>query len=313
MPSPWRFFAARGALRRNRIALVNPTLLTAETAAALIPERLPDAHKGTSGHLLLLAGSRGLSGAAVLAARGALRAGAGLVTAAIVASERQVITASLPEALTLSLPESPDGQLGPDAYSLLEKYRAARGIDALAMGPGLSVRPPVGDIVRSIVDDWTLPMVLDADALNSRSADDLRGCEEVVITPHPGEMARLLKRSIAEVQAQRVQVAERAAKDWSVVCVLKGHQTVVTDGTQTFINTTGNPAMASGGMGDVLTGVIGALLAQGASPLNAACAGVFLHGLAADRAAVSDRGLLASDVADALPLALKEIGFQSDG
>jgi len=159
-----------------------------------------------------------------------------------------------------------------------------------------------------------LPIVLDADALNNLSSTIFRrkshvGMTTKVITPHPGELARLLGTSTEKVQENRQAIAEKTARNLGVVCVLKGHGTVISDGRQTFINPTGNPAMAAGGMGDVLTGVIAGLLAQGLSLFEAACAGVYLHGLAGDLARVSDRGLLATELAAKVPYALKKVGM----
>ena len=287
-----------------------PTKLSAQDVKRLLPKRAPDSHKGNYGHVLVIAGSRGMSGAAVLAARGALRSGAGLVTVAIVEGERAVVTHSLPEVLTLSLPETSEGSVSDTAMAVLQDYLGQRDIHALAVGPGLSINSSVAHIVKSILKDWENPLVLDADGLNNVTTDDLRDYPQLIITPHPGEMAHLCRIERDAVKRDRVRVAENIAHDLHLVCVLKGHHTLITDGKKTRLNPTGNPAMATGGMGDVLTGVIAGLLAQGIPAFEAASAGVFLHGLAGDLARTADRGLLASEVADAVPQALLKIGVR---
>ncbi len=280
--------------------------LTMAQVRTMLPPRPPDAHKGQNGHVLIVAGSRGMSGAAELCARATLRIGAGLVTGAIVASEYTAITHLLPEALTLPLPEGPDGSLSADAFTVIQDYLEKRHINVLAVGPGLSVNRAVAGVVKSLLET-NLALVLDADGLNNMSAKDLADRPGLIITPHIGEMARLLEKPTEAIVREPVRVAEAFARDYGVVCVLKGHRTVISDGQNTCRNTTGNQAMATGGMGDVLTGTIAGLLAQGLKPWDAACAGVYLHGLAGDLARTSDRGLLASDVAEALPKALSKI------
>jgi hydroxyethylthiazole kinase-like uncharacterized protein yjeF len=174
----------------------------------------------------------------------------------------------------------------------------------------LSVASSVQSVIKGILKNWEQPLVLDADGLNNIKPPDLSGYPKLIITPHSGEMAHLLGVERDLVKKDRIRVAENAARDYQLVCVLKGHQTVITDGKTTRINPTGNPAMATGGMGDVLTGIISGLLAQGLDPMPAACAGVYVHGLAGDLVRLSDRGLLASDVAQAVPRALSKIGVK---
>jgi ADP-dependent NAD(P)H-hydrate dehydratase / NAD(P)H-hydrate epimerase len=286
------------------------TALSPKLILKTLPRRQAESHKGHNGHVLLVAGSRGMSGAAVLSARGALRIGAGLVTVAIVDSERSVVTHQLPEALTLPLPENNEGHLTDAAMPLLRTYMQKRPINALAIGPGLSIADPVERLVKAFLSESEKPLVLDADGLNTISLDDLSVRSPLIITPHPGELAKLLRIEAHAVQRYRVQLAQNLARQRRLICVLKGHQTVIADGKVARINSSGNPAMATGGMGDVLTGAIAGLLAQGLSPWDAACAGVYLHGLAGDLAKVSDRGLLASEVADFLPRALSKIGLK---
>jgi hydroxyethylthiazole kinase-like uncharacterized protein yjeF len=284
--------------------------LTAAGIKKILPRRPADTHKGKNGHVLIVAGSRGMSGAAVLCARGALRIGAGLVTVATVASERSVVTHQIPEAMTLALPESDEGAITEEAGGVLADYARKRKINTLAAGPGLTKTFAVTDVIMRLIGDWPQKLVLDADALNSVAADDLVHPAGLVITPHAGELAGLLEISTETVLADRQKLAEKNARDFELCCVLKGHQTLITTGEATRINSTGNPAMATGGMGDVLTGAIAGLLAQGLDPWSAACAGVYLHGLAGDLAKVSDRGLLAGDLAEALPRALAKIGVR---
>jgi len=275
-----------------------------------LPKRPADAHKGMNGHVLIVAGSRGMSGAAALCARGTLRIGAGLVTTAIVESERAVVTRQLPEALTLPLPETSEGTLSDGSIPALREYLQKRKINVLAVGPGLSVNKDAARVVQFFLQESETPLVLDADGLNNIAATDLENRPGLIITPHVGEMAKLLRIETDTVKREPARVAENAARDYGMVCVLKGHRTVITDGRKTVLNSTGNSAMATGGMGDVLTGAIAGLLAQGLTPWDAACAGVYLHGLAGDVARISDRGLLGSDVAEALPKALSKIGVK---
>ncbi|MCL6580227.1 MAG: NAD(P)H-hydrate dehydratase [Firmicutes bacterium] len=287
--------------------------LLPEEASGLLPERPVAGHKGTFGHVLVVAGSPGFTGAAVLAGLGALRAGAGLVTVACPEGCRATVAASRPELLTVGLPEGPDGRLAAEAGAAALRRP---GFSAVVAGPGLGATP---DVRRAVLDllagaAGRLPVVLDADALNALALEGPEGvaaalrCAEVsvVLTPHPGEMARLLGSTVTAVQADRLGVALEAARSWRAVVVLKGAGTVVAapDG-RLWLNATGGPALATGGTGDVLAGAIGGLAAQGLGPLEAALVGVCLHGLAGDAAAVEvgSRGLLASDVAERLPLA----------
>lgn len=286
---------------------MTPKTLTVSAVRRLIPARPRDAHKGTSGHLLIVAGSRGMSGASVLSTLGALHGGAGLVTTALPETERLVLTGHVPEALSLPLPTS-DGKLSPAALSALNRYRKNRPLTALALGPGLSMGPAIRTIVRHLLITWPIPSVLDADGINVLTPEDFVPHPALVLTPHPGEMARFLGLSRKRVLDDGPSLVARWARQLGVVFVLKSHRTLVSDGHHTFVNTTGNAAMATGGMGDVLTGLIGALLAQGLRPLEAACAGVFVHGLAGDLVRVGDRGLLARELAKGIPSAFKKIG-----
>jgi NAD(P)H-hydrate epimerase len=273
-----------------------------------LPPRPADSHKGTYGKVLSVAGSQGMAGAAILTARAALRGGAGLVTAALPRSLSAAVTAGAPEATQLSLPEpeSPDyeKQLGAALGSDLDVR-----FDALAVGPGLGTAPRSRLLLESVLAQSRRPQVLDADALNLVAAGARIGrLESRVWTPHPGEFHRLAGAS-PQSAAERVSACQRFVKDHGGVIVLKGHRTVVHSGERYFVNVTGNPGMATGGAGDVLTGIIVALLAQGLEPFDAARLGVFLHGLAGDLAARSlgQAAVVAADLIDFLPAAQKHV------
>lgn len=276
------------------------------TVAAWLPRRAPTAHKGDAGRVLLLAGSAGMSGAAALAALGALRGGAGLVTVAVPRSLQDVMASKLTEAMTVGLPETPGRALAATALTALPP--SAREVDVLAIGPGLGRDPETGTLVRTLLREWTRPLVVDADALNLVApAGPGSFPPEAVVTPHPGELARLLGTDVATVESNRVDAARRASREFRCVVVLKGAASLIAapDG-RLAINSTGTPAMATGGVGDVLTGLVAALLGQGLPPFEAAAAAVYLHGLAGELAAadVGGIGMLASDLAERLPRAM---------
>jgi len=282
-------------------------LVDYSVAQKLVPVRPTSGHKGSFGHLLVLAGSQGKSGAALLTASGGLRSGAGLVTLALPKTLQQLLVPRLGEAMSLALHDS-EGAASSAAYETL--VEALRQVDVLALGPGLGTNETTQLLVQRLVRDCDKPLVIDADGLNALCGhlDAVQGRHGVipVMTPHPGEMARLTGRTVAELEASRLEVACEFAQSHRAVIVLKGARTVVAgpDGRYA-INASGNPGLASGGMGDVLTGVIGGLLAQGLEPFEAALLGVYLHGAAADRLALrcGNAGLLASDVAAELPAA----------
>ncbi|RDV83254.1 NAD(P)H-hydrate dehydratase [Ammonifex thiophilus] len=281
--------------------------LTGEMVRSWLPSRPPTAHKGNFGHVLVVGGSRGMIGAACLTAAAAMRAGAGLVTLAVPRSWQEIAAAKLTEVMTLGLPETPEGQLSCAAWESLKPLLPR--FTVCALGPGLGRHPETVELVKRMVAEIDLPLVLDADGINAFAGEAhllKRRSSPLILTPHPGEMARLLGVKAAELADKRVEVAERAAREWEAVVVLKGARTVVAapDG-YTGINSTGNPGMATGGTGDVLTGVIAALWAQGLDPFRAAAAGVYLHGLAGDLAAEEkgEAGLVAGDLLEKLPLA----------
>ncbi len=287
-----------------------------------LPPRPADSHKGRFGHVLLVAGSRGMSGAAVLAGRAALRSGAGLVTIAAPESEQRLIAGQLPEALTLPLPAGA-GALSVGSAAELKRSAGERSYDVLGIGPGLGTRPATARAVLDILRGLPLPAVIDADALNILALAPGGGARKLlggrkapcILTPHPGEMARLVHSTPAHVQAARPESAKRLSKAWGCVCVLKGRGTVVAAGERIAVNTTGNPGLAKGGTGDVLTGLIAGLWAQHLAAgrrdggFECAVLGAWLHGTAAD-VAVRRRtawALSASDVVDAFGEAFRRL------
>jgi ADP-dependent NAD(P)H-hydrate dehydratase / NAD(P)H-hydrate epimerase len=301
------------------VRAVNPSLWLLESAdaARAFPPRAPGVHKGSFGHVLVIAGSVGKTGAAVLAATGALRAGAGLATVATAAPALPMVAAARPEIMTEPLPAGPAGGISREAVDRALSLAKAR--DAVVLGPGLGQEPSTRDFVREFVRRCPVPLVMDADGLNALAPsatlklpgalEALRRDRPTVITPHPGEMARLAGASTAEVQARRLESARAMAHTTGSLVVLKGHRTVVAEPSgRAAVNPTGNPGMATGGTGDVLAGVLGALLAR-EEPWKATTASVFVHGRAGDLAARrrGETGLLAGDLTDALPEAIRAL------
>lgn len=272
--------------------------------------RDPDTHKGDYGHVLVVGGSIGLTGAPILCARAALRSGAGLVTLAVPEPIYFIAASQMTEVMVRPLPESPSGTFGVNSIATL--YPLLLKSDVLAIGPGLSQSPFAQRAVVRVLESADLPVVLDADGINAFAGKErmrLRKAKgALVITPHPGEMARLVGTSMESVQKNRVQVARKVAKELHLTVVLKGHRTVVASPTgEVYLNSTGNPGMATAGMGDLLTGMIAALIGQGLDPFAAAKAGATLHGLAGDLAArrVGQVSLIASDLLDSIPEAFR--------
>jgi len=286
-------------------------LITPFDLRPLFPRRLQTSHKGTFGHLLIVGGAAGFPGAIALAAKAALRSGVGLVTVVVPRSIVPIVAGLAPEAMVHGVAETDIGSLVSDAWPA---WRDRLGdFTAVAAGPGMTRHPETVKLIEQILSECRLPLVLDADALSVyegrlNALADHAG--PLVITPHPGEMARLLSRAAAEVQANRFEVAKEAAKRTRAVTVLKGAGTLVAEAGQPLaINMTGNPGMATGGMGDVLTGLLGGLLAQKMKPFDAARAAVFLHGCAGNMAAddKSEPGITAGDVVNELPYAFQNI------
>lgn len=277
-------------------------LLTGGDVAPLLPRRGPSSNKGDFGHLLIIAGSEGYTGAPVLCAHAAARTGAGLVTLAVPRAIYPIVAARCPP------------EVMPRPVDDWDALPADGRFDALAIGPGLGQQPDVQKMVGKLMAASSPPLVVDADALNVIARDMAvlkKARTPMVFTPHPGEMGRLVGKTAKEVQARRWELAGSFAAEHDVVLVLKGAGTVVTDKSGKLrINSTGNPGMAKGGMGDVLTGMIGALLAQGLDACAAACAGVFLHGLAGDiaRERHGERSMQASDLIACLGAAFETLG-----
>jgi NAD(P)H-hydrate epimerase len=285
-------------------------LLDEEWLRARLPDRRPDGHKGTFGKVLLVAGSRGMSGAAILACRGALRVGAGLVTLACPASLNTVFETALVESLTSPFTDA-DGRLGKG--SLKEILPLLARADICAIGPGIGRYHTTGEAVRGILQELDIPVVIDADALFHLAGDlgllaPLAG--RVVLTPHPGELARLIERPIEEINSSRIEVAREFAEKWGVVLLLKGRPTVIgTPQGEVWINPTGNSGLATGGSGDVLTGMIAGLMGQGLNPEVAAAIGAYLHGLTADILAreMPECSIIPTDLPGAIPAAIAQV------
>jgi ADP-dependent NAD(P)H-hydrate dehydratase / NAD(P)H-hydrate epimerase len=296
-------------------ANISTELATADTFTSLIRPLLREkgAHKGSHGHLLILAGSAGKTGAAVLAAHGALRSGAGLVSLCVPHDLNAIFETLLVEAMTIPLPKSALSLSNADGDEIFEHIKTKQ---AVVIGPGIGQDQSTAELVLRVYLTADCPVILDADALNILAENRHRlhtPAGPRVFTPHPGELGRLLDKSTADIQDNRLDAALLGSalfrnNNQDTVLILKGAGTIIADSDgSTIINTTGNPGMATGGMGDVLSGIIGALICQGLTPLNAAVAGVYLHGAAADRLYEnSGAGFLASEVADMIPTLLKD-------
>ena len=312
--------AGHGAASAGRVEVVDIGVPPAEVARGIdtfeieaadvarhFPPRARDGHKGDYGHVLLAAGSVGKTGAAALAARAAMRAGAGLVTVATASSAQPAVAALLLEAMSEPLPETQAGSLSLKARERLNELLERR--DALAVGPGLGLDEDTQALARALVFETRRPCVVDADALTALvgHVERLSGAPAArCLTPHPGEMARLLGVTVADVQRDRIRTVRQCATAWGAHVVLKGASSVIgtPEGT-VLLNPTGNPGMASGGTGDVLTGVVGAFLARGLGATDALVCAVYLHGLAGDIAAArqGEESLIAGDLIEALPAA----------
>ena len=286
-------------------------LLEQGDVAPAFPPRDPAAHKGSFGHVLVVAGSVGKTGAAVLAALAAQRSGAGLVTLAAPASLNPILEMKLTEVMTEPLPETDGHTIGLDALEPL--LRLAEGKTAVAIGPGLGTHPATQQLVRALLARLRLPMVVDADGLNALAGEPEslgRAAGPLVLTPHPGEYARLLGVPRSEVLADRIRLVRETAARFRLTLVLKMARTLVADSHGTLaVVPTGNPGMATGGTGDVLTGLIAGLIAQGIAPAESARAGAYLHGLAGDLAAgrLGQEAMLAGDLLESVPEAIRRV------
>ena len=289
----------------------NRSLITADMAAAALPERRTSSHKGSFGHAGIIAGSPGKTGAAAMAAKAALRVGTGLVTVATPAGAHLALESKTLEAMTMPMPETDAHTLSVSATEPLLAFAAERS--AVAIGPGLTTHPETIELVRRLIPRIDAPLVLDADALNALAghADVLSRCKIMpIVTPHPGEMARLTGKTAQAVNADRLGTAAKFATAYRAITVLKGARTVIAhpDG-RLAISPTGNPGMATGGTGDVLTGMVAGFLAQRIPGWDAACTAVYLHGLAGDLAAeqIGQIGLTAGDVIGHIPHAIQTV------
>jgi len=275
-----------------------------------LPARDADAHKGHFGSVLVVAGSRGMAGAAVLTAMGALRAGAGLVRLAVPEGIYPIVAAQNPCYLTYPLPETEDGILA--TAGKVQILSLADEHDVLVVGPGMGKNPDVTELLLWLFMMLKAPMVIDADGINCLVGDVgiLNSLtHDVILTPHPGEFGRLIGQTVEQVQARRLELALNFAKPAHLHLVLKGHRTIVTDGKRVYVNDTGGPALATGGSGDVLAGMVGALIGQGIEPFAASQLAVAMHGKAGDLAAeqLGDESTLPTDVLDFIPRALATV------
>ena len=277
--------------------------LNHEKVLNILPDRNPFAHKGKFGKILLLCGSEGYTGAAALASMGALRSGAGLVFLGVPRSIYAIEAVKLTEPVVFPLPDK-EGKM--DEAAIPEILERLPKMDAVLMGPGLGQSRGVCEVVKTVLNRAECPVVLDADGINviGQHMDILRGrTAPTILTPHDGDFARLG----GIIGEDRVAAAERMAQELGCIMLLKGHHTVITDGSSTYINHTGNPGMAVGGSGDVLAGIIVSLLGQGLAPLEAAACGAWLHGAAGDLCAaeIGQYGMLPTDILNVLPRLLK--------
>ena len=274
-----------------------------------LKKRPKNSHKGDFGHIFILAGSRGMTGAAALCSNAAMRSGAGLVTLGIPVSLNSIMSRKLTEVMTVSLPETDKITLSLKAErEILKKTKAS---DAVVLGPGLSQHPDTQKLINKLILKINKPMILDADALNAISKKPGRFKKikmAYIITPHPGEMARLVNKSREYIKNNRLNVAKKFSRDYNAVVVLKGADTIVAaPDMDYYINNTGNPGMATAGSGDVLAGIIAGFLGQGLKAFDASVLGVYVHGLAGDFAAKDkgETGLIAGDILENIPYAIK--------
>ncbi|MBX9677946.1 MAG: NAD(P)H-hydrate dehydratase [Gemmataceae bacterium] len=278
------------------------------TNPPFLPPRAANSNKGDYGKIVVIGGSLGMSGAPTMASIAALRSGAGLVRTIVPHSIQPIVAAANLCLMTAGEEQDADGRFAEAAFDAWMRH--AEWADVVAVGPGLGRSDALQSLAKRFLIACERPIVLDADGLNACGEQPAWLADRkapTILTPHPGEFARLTGLLIADVQSRRQELAEQFAQQHQGVVVLKGDATFVTDGTQTFVNDTGNPGMATGGTGDVLTGVIAAMLGQGLAPFDAAQLGVHLHGFAGDRAAdrVGEVGMIATDLLDEIPLAIR--------
>ena len=299
--------------------------LSREELRGALVAREADDHKGTFGHVLVAAGSRGMAGAAILAARGALRSGAGLVTVAVPTGVAATVAGAVPSAMTIALPENTAGAFRAEGVDRLKEYAKERRVTSLAIGPGLTTHADAARFVLLTLSGLAVPAVVDADALNNLAQQELDGVVQMlkarkqpcVFTPHPAEAARILGMKRSDVESQRQKCVEKLARSLGGVALLKGRKTLISSGARTVVNMTGSPALAKAGSGDVLTGLIAGLWAQmlasgrvaGDTPFKAAALGAWLHGAAGDALEKEKTAWAATstDLVDFLPHAFKAL------
>lgn len=277
---------------------------------SLLPTRQAESHKGTYGRLGVIAGSRGMTGSVYLTCQSALRTGSGLVYALVPEDLETIMSIKLTEVIIKAIRDNNKGHFIRESIKPILKE--IHSLNSIALGPGLGIDEDRVLLVGEIIKNSTCPLVIDADGLNclARNIDILKDRRSpIIITPHPGEMARLLKLDIEDIENNRVHHAQTLANKYRIVVVLKGHKTLVASpNEEIYINKTGNPGMATAGSGDVLTGIIASLLGQGLSPFNSAKLGVYLHGLAGDlvKEEKGENGIIASDIVEAIAYAMKD-------
>ncbi|MFP6616999.1 MAG: NAD(P)H-hydrate dehydratase [Candidatus Hydrogenedentota bacterium] len=290
--------------------------LSLDMMKGLLPPRPDTGHKGTFGHVFIIGGSQGYMGAPVLAGMGAARSGVGLVTVGMPESLSDLPSMGLWEAMTFALPETKQHTISMAAIESTSEFAASK--DATVVGPGMSLHGKTRQYILQFIEQCRAPLLIDADGLNALSAGTdciLKRTHDTVLTPHPGEMARILHTSTEDVIERREECAKNIAKELAVTVVLKGYQTIVAAPDGSCVeNSTGNNGMGTAGSGDVLSGLIGGLMAQGLSGHDAAQLGVFVHGLAGDIAAdyYSQRGMIARDIVQCLPEAWHELESEQD-
>jgi len=293
-------------------------LLTKDKVSPLIPQRPRYSHKGNYGHVLIIAGSKGKTGAAIMAAKACLRSGAGLVTLGIPKSLADVFHSRVTEEMILALPDKGDGTLSQRASRVILNFLNERAT-TLAIGPGIGISSDTKKLMDILIKTSTTPMLIDADGINSLKGERAifsKSKTPIILTPHPGEMARLLGKQkgvsvkTQDIEGNRINVPVSFAKETGAYLVLKGAPTIIAgpDG-MAYINSTGNPGMASAGTGDVLTGMISAFLSQGLSPIHASILGVYMHGFAGDSAAAEkgEHPLIATDIIEKIPFAFHSL------
>ncbi len=290
---------------------LNTFVIDSDMVAGLIPKRHSESNKGSFGKTFIITGSTGMTGSGILAGSAALRVGSGLVYLGVPGSLINIYESLIAESITIPLPDTPDGKILDIAIEKIALQ--VKKSSVVAVGPGLSIYEEILKIVKYLIQNSNIPVVLDADALNVLAYDVgflNNRLSEIIITPHPGEMAKLTGKTIQYIQNNRIEVASQFAVENKVITVLKGARTIIAaPNGEVFINPTGNPGMASGGMGDVLTGIISGLIAQGLKPISAAILGVFLHGETGDRVCKikGENSIIASDLIYELPYVIKEI------